>query len=211
MTSLDKLLSNASSSLGEHEPEMSEKLRNLADSLTDDLLRMRRQRNGFYALESALHVFPTHSSPKETGLDDWNENALWRNAYKELADGCLFFAEDVFGGQFCIRNNLIYTFDPETGALDYLADDMEGWAKAIISDYEVLTGYPLARQWQHQNGQLPAKKRLLPKMPFVAGGEFKLDNLYLSDAVEGMRLRADLANQIKDLPDGAQIKFNITD
>lgn len=211
MTSLDKLLSNASSSLSEHEPEISGKLRNLAGSLADDLLRMLCQRNGFYALESALHVFPTHSSQQEIGLDDWNENVLWRNAYKEFADGCLFFAEDVFGGQFCIKENQVYTFDPETGALDYLADDIEGWAKAIIGDYEVLTGYTLAHQWQKQNGQIPAKKRLLPKMPFVAGGEFNLDNLYLVDAVEGMKFRADIANQIKDLPDGAQITFNVTD
>lgn len=210
MTSSDKLLSNASSFLSEHEPQISAELLSLAGSLTDDLLRILRQRNGFYALESALHVFPTHSSPQEIGLDDWNENTLWRSAYKELADGCLFFAEDLFGGQFCIKDNLIYTFDPETGALDYLADDMESWAKAIISDYEVLTGYSLAHQWQQQNGQLPKKKRLLPKMPFVAGGEFKLDNLYLADAVEGMRFRANIANQIKDLPDGAQIKFNVS-
>lgn len=211
MTSLDKLLSNSSSSLSEREPEISGRLRNLAGFLADDLVSMLCQRNGFYALESALHVFPTHSNPQEIGLDDWNENALWRNAYNGLADGCLFFAEDVFGGQFCIKDNKVYTFEPETGVLDYLADGIEGWAKAIISDYEVLTGYPLAHQWQKQHGQLPSRKRLLPKMPFVAGGEFEPDNLYLADAVEGMRFRADIANQIKDLPDGAQIKFNITD
>lgn len=211
MTSLDKLLSNASLPLSEHEPEISGKLRTLAGSLADDLLRMLCQRNGFYALESALHVFPAHSSQQEIGLDDWNDNALWRDAYKKLADGCLFFAEDVFGGQFCIKDNQVYTFDPETGTLDYLADDIEGWAKAIIGDYEVLTGYTLAHQWQKQNGQIPAKKRLLPKMPFVAGGEFSLDNLYLVDSVEGMKFRADIANQIKDLPDGAQITFNVTD
>lgn len=65
------------------------------------------------------------------------------------------------------------------------------------------------RQWQEQNGQLPVKKRLLPKIPFVVGGEFVLDNLHLVDAVEGMKFRADIASQIKDLPDGAQIKFDI--
>lgn len=169
------------------------------------------QRNGFYALESALHVFPSHSSPQEIGLDSWNEKTLWRSNYKGMADGCLFFAEDVFGGQFCIKDGKVYIFDPETGASDYLADNIEGWANAIISDYEMLTGYPLAHQWQKQYGQLSAKKRLLPKIPFVAGGEFVADNLYLADAVEGMKLRADIANQIKDLPDGSQIKFNIID
>lgn len=211
MTSLDKLLSNSSSRLSERGPELSVKLGSFAGRLTDDLLRMLRQRNGFYALESALHVFPTHSSSQEICLDDWNESTLWRNAYKELADGCLFFAEDIFGGQFCIKDNLIYTFDPETGALDYLADDMEGWAKAIITDYEMLTGYPLAHQWQQQNGPVPTKKRLLPKIPFVAGGGFKLDNLYLFDSVEGMKFRANIAIQVKELTDGSQIKFIFDD
>jgi len=195
--------------LNEHEPEILSQLSTLAGSLAEGLLKMLTQCNGFYALESALHVFPSHSSQQEIGLVDWNKNSLWRDDYKGLADGCLFFAEDIFGGQFCIKDNEIYTFDPETGALDYLADDIEGWAQAIISDYEVLTGYSLAYQWQEQNGQLPAKKRLLPKMPFVAGGEFVLDNLYLADVVEGMRFRADIANQIKDLPDGAMIKFDV--
>lgn len=211
MASLDKLLSSASASLSEREPEIAGDLRILAGSLADDLLRMLHQRNGFYALERALHVFPSHSNQQEIGLDAWNESALWRSDYRGLADGCLFFAEDVFGGQFCIKDNKVYTFDPETGVLDYLADDIEGWAKVIVSDYEVLTGHPLAHQWQKQNGQLPARKRLLPKIPFVAGGEFALANLYLADAVDGMKFRADIANQIRDLPDGTQIKFNVVD
>lgn len=80
-----------------------------------------------------------------------------------------FFAEDVFGGRFCIKNSKVYTFDPETGSLEYLADDIESWAQILLSDYEVLTGYPLAHQWQKQNGQLAAGKRLLPKVPFVLG------------------------------------------
>ncbi len=207
MTSLDRLLSNASEPLTKCKPDLSEELRGLAGSLAEDLIRMLIRCNGFYVLEKALHVFPTHSSQEEIGLDDWNENQLWRSDYRGLADGCLFFAEDVFGGQFCIKDNRINTFDPETGVLEYLADDVEDWARAIISDYEVLTGYPLAHHWQKQNGPLPAKKRLLPKLPFVLGGDFALDNLYLADAVEAMKFRADIACQIKELPDGAQVKF----
>ncbi len=208
-SNLDKLLSSATPSLSDNPPSLNEQVRSLAGSAADDLLSMLCKRNGFYALESALHVFPSHSDEKEIGLDEWNSDVLWRNEYQGMADGCLFFAEDVFGGQFCIKGNKIYTFDPETGALDYLADDIEGWVTAIISDYEVLTGYPLAHQWQEHHGQLPAKKRLLPKVPFVAGGEFTLDNLYLNDAIDGMKFRADIANQIKDLPDGAKIQFNV--
>lgn len=168
MTGLNKLLSNASPSLSEYEPEISGELRSLAGSLANDLLRMLCRRNGFYAFESALHVFPAHSSQREIGLDNWNGNALWRGSYGELADGCLFFAEDIFGVQFCIKDNQVNTFDPETGALGYLSDGIEDWANAIISNYEVLTGYPLAHQWQKQNGQIPSKKRLLPKISDVS-------------------------------------------
>lgn len=124
MTSLDRLLSHASSSLSKQEPEVTEKIRSLAGLLLDDLLLMLRRRNGFYALESALHVFPAQSSKTEIGIIEWNEDSLWRNNYKELADGCLFFAEDVFGGQFCIKENAIHAFEPETGRLEYLTSNM---------------------------------------------------------------------------------------
>jgi len=211
MDSLKKLLLNASAPLSQHVPNATESVCALAGSLTNDLFRMLHSCNGFYAFESALHVFPSHSSHQEIGLDDWNKEFLWRDAYEGFCDGCLFFAEDVFGGQFCIKNEKIYTFDPETGSLDYLAEDIEGWAKAILDDYEVLTGYPLAHQWQIQHGALPSKKRLLPKIPFVAGGEFVLENLYLADIVKGMKFRAFFANKIKNLPDGSQIEFKIVD
>jgi hypothetical protein len=90
-----------------------------------------------------------------------------------------------------------------------LARDIEGWARAILNDYQMLTGYSLAHEWQMRHGKLPVGKRLLPKMPFVSGGDFSIDNLYLSDAVEGMQFRAALAKQIRDMPDGTQISFKI--
>lgn len=211
LNSLEKLLSRASSSLNTNTPALSDEIRVLAGLLANDLLNMLNIKNGFYALESALHVFPSHSNHHEIGLDEWNSDVLWRNVYHGMTNDCLFFAEDIFGGQFCIKKNKIYTFDPETGALDYLANDIAGWAEAIITDYKVLTGYPLAHQWQENHGQLPVRKRLLPKIPFVAGGEFGLDNLYLHDAVEGMKFRANIAIQVKDLPDGAQIQFEVVD
>jgi hypothetical protein len=48
-------------------------------------------------------------------------------------------------------------------------------------------------------------------MPFVTGGSFAIDNLALIDAAQGMRSRANLAVQIKDLPDGTKIQFEVVD
>lgn len=75
-SSLEKLLSNSSPSLSENEPALTDHLRIMAGSLGEDLLNMLRERNGFYALESALHVFPSHSSNQEIGLDAWNDDSL---------------------------------------------------------------------------------------------------------------------------------------
>jgi len=202
-------LSIASSSLSEREPEITEPVRNMAGILAEEILVVLRRRNGFYAFEGALHVFPSESSQNETGLSDWNHTDLWRSGYKGLADSGVFFAEDIFGGQFCIKDDKIYIFDPETGSLEYLAADIESWAQMVLNDYEVLTGYPLAHQWQKRNGPIAAGMRLLPKIPFVMGGEFSLDNLYVVNAIEGMRLRADIADKIKSLPNGTQVKYSL--
>lgn len=172
MKGLKTLVANASPGLSTHQPELTEQLASLAGPLHGELLEMLAQRNGFYAFEGALKVFPTHSSSKELGLADWNDNALWRHDYNGLADNCLFFAEDVFGGQFCIKDNGVYAFDPETASLEYLAAGIDDWAKVLLEDYQFLTGYPLAHQWQRQVGPIPAGKRLAPKVPFVLGGDY---------------------------------------
>lgn len=178
----------------------------------EQLVPLLELSNGFYAFESALHVFPAGAAGSELpGLGEWNSATLWRDAYKELAEGLLFFAEDVFGGQFALRGSEVVTFEPETGEVEVLAGDIEQWAAAVLADYQLLTGFGLAHEWQSSHGALAPGTRLLPKRPFVLGGEFAVDNLYALPAAQGMRLRGQLALQIRDLPDGATIQFKIVE
>jgi hypothetical protein len=176
-----------------------------------ELSRLLGRKNGFHAFLSALLLFPLEESPSDRDLAGWNRNELWKSDYGDLMGPALFFAEDLFGGQFGIRNGEICSFEPETGEFEVLAPDLEGWAKQILLEHEVLTGTELARQWQEANGALPPGKRLAPKVPFVAGGEYEVKNLYAAEPVEAMRFRANLARQIKDLPEGARIQFKVTD
>jgi hypothetical protein len=180
-------------------------------SSSEGLRALLVQRNGFFAFESALHVFSTNSSPLSYGLDEWNSSNLWRRSYGDLTDGLLFFAEDVFGGQFCLKDEKVYSFNPETGDLAPIAEDLEAWAHAVLDDYDFLTGYSLAHEWQEKNGALESKSRLIPKVPFVCGGEYNVENLIAIDAVRAMRSRGNLATQIQTLPDGSQITFNLVD
>ncbi|MFA9430360.1 SMI1/KNR4 family protein [Egicoccus sp. AB-alg2] len=182
-----------------------------ADRITP-VTRPWAQRDGFHAFESALYVHPLATGAAgERSMQAWNEPALWRAVYDDLAAEGLCFAEDVFGGQFVLLHGEVSTFDPETGARDWLAPDLEGWAEAVLDDYAVLTGHPLAHAWQAQHGPLQAGQRLVPKIPFVLGGEFTVENLHALDAVEGMRRRGALARQLRDLPDGARVTYRVVD
>lgn len=205
-----KLLSISSSIISEIIPQLDVSTQNMLGSLGKDFNNILAIKNGFYAFESALHFFPaTHIHQSIIDVNCWNSENLWRNKYSDSTKGYLFFAEDIFGGQFCIINERIHTFDPETEETEEVATNFDDWAKCILDEYNYLTGFELAHEWQLKNGSIPVGKRLLPKVPFVLGGKFTTDNLYLLDSVTGMKVRGDLAQQIKNSPDGTKVTFKI--
>lgn len=167
-----------------------------------ELMEMLAEVNGFYAFEAALHVFPVKSDD-HMDLVRWNSSTLWRHTYGSLADDLVFFAEDAFGGQFALADAGVVSFDPETGDAEWMAASLEGWAAVLLADYELLTGFPLAQEWQKRFGQLPVGARLLPKTPFVLGGEFAINNLFAGDAIEGMRMRGGVALQLRATQKGS--------
>lgn len=206
---LKKLISVASEEVCKRLPHLNQSLLGLAGSLSRELEKMLYQKNGFYAFESALHVLPSGCQASCIDLESWNQDDSWRKGYGEVVSEYLFFAEDILGEQFALGKKGIYKFDPETAELKLLAASIDEWAARILDDYEYETGYPLAHEWQEQHGLLPAGKRLLPKIPFVLGGGYEVDNLYAADALKGMEFRADIWRQIRDLPDGTEIKLRI--
>lgn len=183
-----------------------------AEPLVGELIQLILARvNGFYAFESSLHVFPVSDADRVQTVDTWNSPGLWRDRYQGMSDGLLFFAEDAFGVQFALRHDGIFTFDPETGEASRVAESLADWAAKIVEEFEFLTGYTVAHQWQETYGSLRPGQRLVPKRPFVLGGEYAVENLFSMEAVKSMQYRADLAVQIRDLPDGASITFTIVE
>ena len=209
MKSLEKIVSIGGPALAGQPPVI-----NLPDfdafgMRAQELLHLLELKNGFYAFESALQIFPAAHFEGQMTLSRWNSHGVWKYEYEGIADGKLFFAQEGFGNQFCIFENQIWFFDAESGDLELSANTLEQWAAKILTDYEMQTGYPLVHQWQLRNGQLHQDHRLMPKMPFVLGGKYELENLYSLKAISAMRTRGNLAKQIKNLPDGTKIKIRI--
>ena len=212
--SIDKLLSISSSAIIKNGVmDMSTLGKQEHSQPYRELIQLLSKKNGFYAFEGSLHVFPWIDSSRlqdnVVGLQEWNEKSLWRDWYGGLTDGLFFFAEDAFGGQFAIRTDEIVSFDPESGEIAVLAKSLEDWAQVLLLNYAELTGYPLAHSWQLLNGPIPTGKRLLPKVPFILGGSYEDKNLIAINAVSGMRYRGELWEQLRDLPDGAQVKLKV--
>jgi hypothetical protein len=206
---LSKLIAWSGPALCDESPRLDELLVIVLEDLGKELLEVLKQKNGFYAFESALHVFPAACQDKAMNLELWNCENSWRKEYGDITNGFVFFAEDIFGLQFALNKGGVYKFDPETAEIGHITNDLEQWASLILKDYEYETGYPLAHKWQKENGILPPGKRLLPKIPFILGGNYEVDNLYPLDALKGMEFRADIWKQIRDLPDGAKIELKI--
>lgn len=204
---VDKLLALASGPLGAMPSRDSAAL---GGPHGEDLAALLGRRNGFYAFESALHVFPSGTSDRMS-IERWNEPDLWRHEYRDLTDGMVFFAEDIVGVQFALTEAGIASFDPETGRPEAIAVDLDSWVEAVLGDYKKFSGHPLGHAWQRLHGALPAGQRVLPKVPFVTGGAFEVENLYAADAVEGMRARGNLAMQIRDLPDGSKFTYRLVE
>ena len=210
MNSISKLVSISSKAVSSELLSFSKPLNDaLSTAIGRELQGMLSERNGFFVFKQALQVYASDVSCYPN-IADWNAQDGWRKQYKDLDRNLIFFAQDIFGVQFCISEFNVSTFDPETGKIEEIASSITEWASLILKDYNYLTGYSLAHDWQVNHGKLPQGSRLVPKIPFVAGGSFELANLYALDSKKSMFLRAEIASQIKNLPDGATIELKTT-
>jgi len=177
-------------------------------ALRGELAALLARRNGFLALDGAVHVLP--ASGDGMTVQAWNAPDLWRGEYDGLADDLLFYAMDAFGNPFALHESGVVLFDAETGSRERVAATLDGWAHALLTD-GYWSGWPLAQAWQAQHGPIPFGSRLMPTQLFVLGGAFDPSNLKAVPTLETLLFRGYVARTIKDLPDGAQIELRVVD
>lgn len=205
MRFLDKLLNVGGQAISTETPE---RVSLPVGAFWDDFFRLVARKNGFYAFEGALHLFP---SAKEGCMPVrlWNSSELWRYTYNGLFSSEIhFFAEDAFGCQFGASGDAVYFLNAETGYLKMHSQCLEEWAEKLLKDYAVETGYPLAHEWQVKNGRIPGNCRLVPEVPFVLGGKFAVDNLIPVRSIQAMRYYGKLASDLAVRKDGEVIRFD---
>ncbi len=172
-----------------------------------ELLALLREKNGFYALESALELFPANSAT-DVDLISWNSPTGWRRSYPKIPAAMLFFGQDVVCCQFGVGASGVWKLEPESGELELYADSLEQWAARILEDYSYEVAWKLAHDWQQTHGPIPAGMRLLPKQPFVLGGDFVCENMMAVEREIAMQKLGSLHEQIANLPDGEKVQIH---
>jgi hypothetical protein len=144
---------------------------------------------------------------------DFTESLVWFSTtepeypFSEFQPGVKAepFAYDVFADVFVVLENGIGRVATETGALDETWASLDAWAEEVIANPEEILGEELLQNWSARFGQLQPGYRLTPKMPFIFGGTYELDNIVAMPIGDILQFRAEIARQVKDLPDGARV------
>jgi len=202
MNAVDKLLKISSDSSSSCLFGMEKNLKK-TDKLQQELLSIYKIKNGFYAFEASLFFLP-FSNNQGVCFKDLNFNDGWKNCYENLLEFYVF-ALDIFGEQFGIFKEAIYKFNPETGELNFHSNTFVEWASLLLEDYSYQLGWNIAHEWQIQNKRSLIGYRLLPKKPFVLGGDYIATNMKAVLIKDYLREYIGLYKQIKNHPDGQAI------
>jgi SMI1/KNR4 family protein SUKH-1 len=175
------------------------------DSYFDFIIESK---NGGFFYSQALHIYGYSNVHKFNDIA--YINSLLQGEFGGLFNDLISFGQDLFGNQFCFdiaKNNIVF-FDSETGERGVIASDYVDWIKILGERLEYFTGINVLASWLLIN-QLLFNQRLCPKIPFVLGGEFKVDNLYAGQFPDFISAYANIAKQVKALAEGTKVKLNI--
>ena len=206
-SNIDKLLSVSSNSIVTGSPILEISNSSVSSSLVSELTALLQSRNGFFAFASALHVFPAESSEHGFGMIDWNIGTAWKQEYGGVADKLLCFGQDIFANQFALCGDGVVVFNCEIGSYAHFSVSLEEWAEKVLSNYNLVTGYSLAKAWQQQNRLLKPGERLFPVQPFVVGGAYSSENLRAMKYLEILKFFGYFSSQIRLLPEGAHVEL----
>lgn len=193
------------------------------DDLTDNLKRklfpfirdegyylfLQSVGNGGFFFNYSLQIYSL--LPADNFNNIFTVNNILNAEFGELFYGLCSFGQDVLANQFVfdIATGDVLLFNIETGDRESLAKDFAGWLKVLMTDPNFLSGEDFITEWLGAGMSLSVSQRLVPKIPFVIGGDYQASNFYASSFPKYLMYYGDLAGQIHSLKDGEKVHLRI--
>lgn len=148
---------------------------------------------------------PAWHSLREAWLGD---DAFHRH-YPDVHADDIPFAEDAVGDQWLLRDGQVLRLAAETGEVESLGVDLEGFFAAVEADpIETLGLHPLL-QFHQEGGKLQPGELINIYPPFCMKESGDGVSLRPVPARERHAFLWDMAAQLRDLPEGAGVEFRV--
>lgn len=177
----------------------------LLAELPPELAGLLTQANGFILRDGALHFRGACSQPDWHSLRHaWSGPQSFQQLYPDVLPDDIPFAQDQFGDQFLLRDGNVLRLVAETGDVEPCSQSLKDFMEGIGDD--IATFLNVGLQHQLSPGEL-----LLAYPPFCMAETGKGASIRSITAGQLILFHADLARQIRDIPDGGQIEIKLVD
>mgnify|MGYP001546136526 CR=1 FL=1 len=163
--------------------------------------------NGGFFYNYSLHIYAVSTSFEFHDIFKINE--IIKESFGKIIKNDFYFAQEIFGNQFGYCDEGIVFLNIESGERNIIARDFDEWMEILNKDLDYFTGRKLVESWNKFNNAMKPNERFCPKIPFVIGGKFEIENLFLQAFPKNILANANIATQIYELPDGTPIKLKI--
>ncbi len=187
--------------------------------IDDDLMMARLPRdyaeflwsvNGCVVFGGGLHIRGCTKDPDWHSLQRmWIGDSRLSALYPAVQADDIPFAQDCFGDQFLLRSKSVYRLSGETGDLENLGLGWQEFLTAAAANPVEFLSLQLLEQFRRDGGSLEPGQLLSVYPPLCIEESANGVSLRAISATDRIGFLADLAAQISNLPDGAQVRFDL--
>jgi hypothetical protein len=171
--------------------------------LPADLTSILFQTNGFILHHGALHVRGASREPSWHSIGyAWHGSHSFHCLYESINAADIPFAQDQLGDQFLLRDGAVIKLLAESDEVEPLSENLHIFFREVENDIENFLNVSLEKR-------LEPGKLWLAIPPFVLQESATGATLKSVEALEVIQFHADLARQIRDVPDGEKVTIKV--
>lgn len=182
----------------------------LLDRLPPDLISILKAQNGVVSHSGGFHLRGVCAAPGWHSLRAAMEGpmALHRR-FPEVQAADIPFAEEACGDQFLLREGVVHRLAGETGDVGSLEMPLVPFLERVRDDGVATLNLEPLLAFLEAGQHLAPGQLLSVYPPFILTASENGVTLKAVSAAERLAFLADLAAQLHDLPDGAEITFKV--